>query len=266
MIQVSAAHPSTRESNRRPPPHSLVVHVALSMCCTGARVGVEPVVVHREVAAVETSSRHTAPMPEVSQTVLENVAAGRTSAAVAATVLSVDDPICFVADDAVGLRLAPVDEDRPLPRVLPLDRLVSDEFSLRQSAWSGGNVLYIAPRSQPYAVYVRWSRDWQFRGWYVNLQRPMMFLDDRWVTEDQFLDVLVDIDGCWSYKDEDELGEAVAIGRVSLEAAEEIRSTAEQVVPRITRRDWPFCSSVAAWRPDPNWVQPVIPPHWRPTG
>lgn len=204
-------------------------------------------------------------MRDGDQTVLENVAGGRTSLAVAATVVRAAEATCFVPDGADALRLSPAADAGPLPRVMPLDRLLSEEFMLRRAPWAGGNVLYIAPPAKPYAVYVRWSTDWQFRGWYVNLQQPTKFRPDRWVTEDHFLDILVEPDGSWTYKDDDELAEAVVIGRVSSSQAQEIRDAGAGAAELVERRDWPFAPSLAQWRPDPAWGSPMIPPQWRPT-
>jgi len=197
--------------------------------------------------------------------VLENLAAGRTSSAMPATVICLEPPTCFIPTGVDVLRLVRR-QGGALPRVLPTDRLMSDEFVLSASTWGAGNVLYLAPISRPYAVHVRWAPTWEFQGWYVNLQRPMQLAADRWVTEDHFLDIVVQPDGRWEWKDDDELDAAVAVGRISGRTARGARSAARQVVSQIQRQQWPFDPSCAGWRPDPRWTHPAIPPSWRPTG
>lgn len=101
--------------------------------------------------------------------------------------------------------------------------------------------------------------------WYVNLQRPTIREHDRWVTEDQFLDIVVQSDRQWLWKDEDELAEAVKVGRLPREDAGAIRATGDAIIPQIEEGLWPFDPALAAWRPDPAWGIPVIPPEWSPT-
>jgi len=69
--------------------------------------------------------------------VLENLAAGRTSTAMPATVVSLERPTCFVPTGVAVLRLVPTHGGQ-LPRVLPARRLMSDEFVLNAAAQRHG--------------------------------------------------------------------------------------------------------------------------------
>ncbi|MGC4189791.1 MAG: DUF402 domain-containing protein [Thermomicrobiales bacterium] len=198
--------------------------------------------------------------------VLEGMIGPRTGLAIPATIVK-DTPdilACFVPDGVSTLRLIPAPE-MTLPRVLSHQQIEASDLRLVPHVWSGRNVLYLAPQRDRYAIHARWLADWTFRGWYVNLQRPTTILPDRWVTEDQFLDIVVQPDRSWAWKDEDELGEAVRIGRLSEQEAVRIRAAGEAIVPRIERAEWPFSPDVPLWRPDPAWELPVIPPGWKPT-
>ena len=57
-----------------------------------------------------------------------------------------------------------------------------------------------------------WDRDWRFFAWYVNLQSPLLVRGNRFDTTDWALDVVVDPDGTWHWKDEGEFGEAIELG------------------------------------------------------
>jgi hypothetical protein len=63
--------------------------------------------------------------------------------------------------------------------------------------------------------------------------------------------VVVDPDGSWRWKDEDELADAVYAGRVD-EAA--VRTEAERV---LAERPWP--TGWEDFRPDPTWPIPELP-------
>jgi predicted RNA-binding protein associated with RNAse of E/G family len=64
------------------------------------------------------------------------------------------------------------------------------------------------------------------------------------VTTDHALDVIVDPDGTWQWKDEDDLTEAQALGVFTLEQATAIRAEGERV---IAAKPWP--TGWEDWRP-----------------
>jgi hypothetical protein len=199
--------------------------------------------------------------------VLEGMIGRRTGLAIPATVVDPGRPnllACFIPGGVATLRLVQ-ETDRPLPRVLSPGAIEQPGFVLRSRIWSGQHVLYLAPVSGRYAIHLRWSEDWVFAGWYVNLQRPTVQEHDRWITEDRFLDIVVPPDRQWRWKDADELVEAVAIGRLSEEEATVIRAVGEAIIPEIEAGRWPFDPMLALWRPDPRWALPEIPADWEPT-
>jgi predicted RNA-binding protein associated with RNAse of E/G family len=96
----------------------------------------------------------------------------------------------------------------------------------------------------------------------VNLQTPLERTRFGFRSTDQFLDIVVAPDLSWRWKDEDELAEAVDVGRVTPAEASAIRSEGERVVADIEARSWPFDGSMKDWRPDPAWGIPAITGIW----
>ncbi|MGN6486128.1 MAG: DUF402 domain-containing protein [Thermomicrobiales bacterium] len=171
---------------------------------------------------------------------------------------------CFVPSGTPMLRLLP-SPDASLPRVLSPHQIEAPDLSLVSQTWTGKNVLIMIPMGGHYAIHARWRSDWTFLGWYVNLQKPIVVRPDRWITEDQFLDIVVQPDRAWAWKDEDELAEAVRIGRLPADEAALLTAVGESLIPRIERAEWPFSPAIASWRPDPSWRTPAIPAGWEPT-
>lgn len=198
--------------------------------------------------------------------VLEGMIGPRTGLVIPATLVDTMSSYlaCFVPSGTPMLRLLP-SPDASLPRVLSHQQIEAPDLRLVSQTWTGKNVLIMTPMGGHYAIHARWRSDWTFMGWYVNLQKPTVVRPDRWITEDQFLDIVVHTDRSWSWKDEDELTEAVRIGRLSSAEAASIRTIGESLIPRIEGADWPFRSDIVTWRPDPTWPVPVIPPGWEPT-
>ena len=108
-------------------------------------------------------------------------------------------------------------------------------------------------------MWLFWDDDWEFRGWYVNLEDPHERIDHAVVTQDHILDVVVRPDRTTQRKDEDELDSAVASGRHDSAAAERFRGNAAAAEDVVRRWGSPFCDRWEDWRPDPGWPTPQLP-------
>jgi predicted RNA-binding protein associated with RNAse of E/G family len=181
-------------------------------------------------------------------------------------------PMRVVRDDATGLvawlapgtpvlrpALADGAELRSVPMAERFDA-VRHGRATRLDAWHGQGVLKVAPAGTPWSVWLFWSEDWDFRGWYVNLEDPHQRLQHSIVTQDHVLDVVVLPDRETERKDEDELASAVASGRFTAADAERFRANADAVDDVVRRWDSPFGDHWEDWRPDPGWPTPLLPP------
>lgn len=123
------------------------------------------------------------------------------------------------------------------------------------------DVLSFAWPETPFAI-LRWYTPDGVHAWYVNLQQPLRRTSIGFDTTDHALDAIVAVDGTWTWKDEDELAEAVANGLFTPADAERFRADGERAVERILRRDPPFDRDWTGWRPDPSWPEPALPADW----
>ncbi len=123
------------------------------------------------------------------------------------------------------------------------------------------DVLSFAWPDTPYAV-LRWRAPHGAYAWYVNLQEPLRRTSLGFDTTDHALDAIVELDGSWRWKDEDELAEAVGNGLFTAAQAAFFRTEGERAVERILRRKPPFDRDWTSWRPDPSWPTPELPEGW----
>jgi hypothetical protein len=80
---------------------------------------------------------------------------------------------------------------------------------------------------------------------------------------DHALDVRITPDrSSWSWKDEDELEEAVARGIFTAEEARSFHVEGERAVRRVLDREPPFDEPWEDWRPNPTWRVPTFPIGW----
>jgi predicted RNA-binding protein associated with RNAse of E/G family len=89
-----------------------------------------------------------------------------------------------------------------------------------------------------------WTATWEFRCWYVQLQSRIVRTPHAIETMDHALDVVIDPDGQWHWKDEDDFAEAQRLGAFTPEEAAAVRREGERV---IAERLW-----ITGWD------------HWRP--
>jgi hypothetical protein len=128
--------------------------------------------------------------------------------------------------------------------------------------WYGSGVLWRIPFAASHALGHFWHESGGFAGWYVNLQEPLRRSPLGYDTCDQALDVWVEPDGTWHWKDEDELAEAVELGIYSPAEAETIRAEGERVVAAL---DTLVPTGWEEWRPPPHWGPLDLPERWHET-
>jgi hypothetical protein len=179
-------------------------------------------------------------------------------------------PVTVVADDpglimhylAPGtryLRRQAIDQ-RPPPRVIPHEEFGTVRTRFVVEEWRHTHRLIVSRPGQAHAVFLKWKApSWEFVEWYVNLQAPLRRTEVGFVTEDHYLDIRVRPDRSWSWKDEDELDLAVSLGRISPDAAREIRREGERAIVDIEAGRFPFDDSLLSWRPDGTWPIPDLP-------
>ena len=76
------------------------------------------------------------------------------------------------------------------------------------------------------------------------------------------LDIVVEPNRQWRWKDEDELALAIERGRLTVEQAQEVRREGEAAVTDIEAFRSPFCDGWERWRPGPELQMPILSPAW----
>lgn len=111
-----------------------------------------------------------------------------------------------------------------------------------------------------HAVWVFWhGPERKFDGWYVNLQGPFRRTPLGFDTQDLELDVLVELDGTWSYKDDELLDAWIVRGRWTEAEVAAIRREGAAIGSELAagRRWW--SDDWASWEPDLAWQVPALP-------
>jgi uncharacterized protein len=135
------------------------------------------------------------------------------------------------------------------------------EYELMEQPYKA-HVLSFAWPGNPAAVLLFYGSDWSPTHWYVNLEDPLRRSPVGFDTLDHKLDVIVELDGSWSWKDEDQFVEVIERGLLDPGQGRGLRNDAEGAVRRIVEHEPPFDRDWYGWRPDPAWPPPTLPDGW----
>lgn len=130
---------------------------------------------------------------------------------------------------------------------------------LGRTAWVGHGVLVLHPPGAAHTIWLFWEGDERrFAGWYVNMQDPLVRDGHEFDTQDHELDLWIELDGSWQWKDEERMEGWVRQGRFTREEVAAIRAEGQRVLAA-----WPFPTGWEDWTPDPSWPVPKLPASWR---
>lgn len=127
------------------------------------------------------------------------------------------------------------------------------------------DVLRLMFPGEPYSIWLffREREDGQaFAGYYINMEEPYRRTPIGFDTNDHTLDVVVDAQLEWRWKDEDEFAERVRQGIYSEEFAAATRARATAVVEALERRGSPFSDGWESWAAEPSWEPLEMPAGW----
>ena len=141
----------------------------------------------------------------------------------------------------------PVDDTGARVRVPPTSWRLVESQSARDS-------LGLFRSGTDRSVWLFWEDGRRVPGWYVNFEEPLHRTPIGFDYRDLMLDLLVEPDGRWRWKDEAELEQAH--GRGLLDAAA-VRAAARRALDDPA---WP--TGWEDWRPDPTWPLPSLPAGW----
>ena len=177
-------------------------------------------------------------------------------------------PVTIVEDsaDRIAVYIAP-GTDFMAPncnRVEYLRVIASKKWRLSHHTWYDEPMLWSTAPSEACSVWTIWQgENWHHSGWKVNPEAAWTRTRLGFDTTDHVLDVVVKPDlATWSWKDADELSEAVELELFTPDEVTAIRKEAQRVLARMVERGQEEAKQWANWRPDNNWMIPTLGPAW----
>ncbi len=139
---------------------------------------------------------------------------------------------------------------------------VNRPWTLVDSVWQWAELLIIVRPGEFRATWVRWSVDGVFQGWYVNLQSRLTRTRLGFDFRDHQLDIIVDPERSWVWKDRDELDLAVSQGRMTPGAGRAALNEGRRAVDEIEGPGGVYTEGWENWRPDKTLARPRMREDW----
>ncbi len=168
----------------------------------------------------------------------------------------------IVVSDAADLLVLYMPEDGPLG-FPPEDFFGGPHPWSGKDRWTGHGVLQLQRPGEMHAVWVFWEGpERKHAGWYLNLQEPFRRSSVGFDTQDLELDIVIELDGSWSWKDDEQMDGWIERGRWTRDEVDAIRAEGHRISAELDagRRWW--SESWASWEPDPSWPAPTLPQGW----
>jgi protein associated with RNAse G/E len=139
--------------------------------------------------------------------------------------------------------------------------LEHEDWLLGEHVWDVSSLWILRPEDW-YTILVSWRPDGSHLGWYINLQEPMRRNPIGFEAMDLMLDVVLEPDLSWRWKDRDEFEEIARRGIFDPDLVQRIRDTARKVIGDIEQSRAPFSDPWPSWTPNPSWPTPRLPAGW----
>lgn len=200
------------------------------------------------------------------QTILhQEVWRGRVWAARPLTVVEDTDEQLLAWIPQGTVRKAPVTPPRRVDPALRRDRHIENldhgDWVYGDHVWDVSNLWVLRPGDW-HAVWVSFDEAGRHIGWYVNFQQPYRRTSLGIEAMDLALDIVVEPDLSWGWKDDDEFEEILERRLFDTETGQRVREEAAAVVQRIEASVPPFCEPWTSWLPNPRWRRPELLPGW----
>ncbi|MEO5886486.1 MAG: DUF402 domain-containing protein [Anaerolineales bacterium] len=123
-------------------------------------------------------------------------------------------------------------------------------------------MLLLEPQKYYSTMYFWDNESNEFLGYYVNFQLPFVRSHCGIDTLDLDLDLIINPDFSYKWKDEDDYQKAIDNGVIIPEWTQEIEMAKNEVVNKLEKRQYPYDGSWLNWMPQANWSPPKLPENW----
>jgi predicted RNA-binding protein associated with RNAse of E/G family len=140
---------------------------------------------------------------------------------------------------------------------------VDHDWKLAKYTWNTNRLLLIFEPQKYYSIILFWNhQNNDFLCYYVNFQLPFKRNLSAVDTLDLDIDLIINPDLSYEWKDIEDYQNAIAHGLILPEWSRGIETATDEIMARLEMRQYPFDGSWLDWKPDPAWQPPTLPQNW----
>ena len=137
------------------------------------------------------------------------------------------------------------------------------DWKLENYAWRTNRLLILLEPDTYYSTMFFWRADSNdFLLYYINFQLPFQRSHCGIDTLDLDLDLIINPDFSFQWKDEDDYQKAIDHEVIMPEWTQAIEIAKKEIFNKLEKRQYPYDGSWLNWMPDPNWLPPKLPKNW----
>jgi len=137
------------------------------------------------------------------------------------------------------------------------------DWKLENYAWRTNRLLILLEPDTYYSTMFFWRADSNdFLLYYINFQLPFQRSHCGIDTLDLDLDLIINPDFSFRWKDEDDYQKAIDHEVIMPEWTQAIEIAKKEIFNKLEKRQYPYDGSWLNWMPDPNWLPPKLPENW----
>ena len=137
------------------------------------------------------------------------------------------------------------------------------DWEIQNYLWRTNRLLLLLEPEKYYSIMHFWDHaSNEFLCYYINFQLPFQRSAYGVDTLDLDLDIVINPDLSFEWKDEDDYQKAIDHGVIFPEWVAGIEDAKKDVFDKLEKRGYPFDGSWLNWMPDSNWSPPKLPANW----
>ena len=136
-------------------------------------------------------------------------------------------------------------------------------WQVERYSWRTNRLLLLMEPERYYSIIFFWNQESNaFLCYYMNFQLPFQRSHCGIDTLDLDLDLIINPDFSYEWKDVRDYQKAIESGIIFPEWIQGIERGKQEIFDRLEKRQYPFDGTWLNWKPNPNWSPPKLPENW----
>ena len=141
--------------------------------------------------------------------------------------------------------------------------MLKSPWQLEKYAWHTSRFLILLKPHEFYATIYIWQHATDaFQCYYINFQLPFQRSQCGFDTFDLELDLVIEPDYTWQWKDVEDYQRGIEAGILLPEWVRGIEMAQKEIFDKLELRQYPLDGRWLEWKPDSAWKAPKLPANW----